>query len=100
MMTEDEAKTKRCCGPDGCGTLVGNPAAKNDIALPVLIRVCIGSACMAFRTTWESKEQPAGMDAPGPEWVADREWGHGGAVTHRKVWKRRVGWCGLAGRPE
>ena len=46
-MTEDEAKTKRCCGPEGCGDSAdsGSPYY-DDIG-----RCCIGSKCMAWR--WE-----------------------------------------------
>jgi len=42
-MTENEAKTKHCCGPEGTGSK-GPP--DNDGTCD---RYCIGSACMAWR---------------------------------------------------
>ena len=36
-MTEDQALTKDCCGPTGCGVWVNNR------------RLCIGTRCMAWR---------------------------------------------------
>lgn len=68
-MTEDEAKTKTCCGslPVMIGVLMTtNPSSKPPHAS------CIGSACMAWR--WEPKVVVAGERLP---------------TLH--------GWCGLAG---
>jgi hypothetical protein len=45
-MTEDEAKQKRCCGPEGCGFT--DP--RQDDCLNGE-RWCIGSACMAWVVT-------------------------------------------------
>lgn len=42
MLTESEARTKRCCGPDGCGADVRQNGRVSE-------RFCIGSACMAWR---------------------------------------------------
>jgi len=39
-VTEEEAKTKRCCGGQDCGHYNENPYPA---------RWCIGSACMAWR---------------------------------------------------
>lgn len=40
-MTEDDAKKKRCCGPEGCGQLRFVELTR--------VRFCIGSECMAWR---------------------------------------------------
>ena len=40
-MTEEEAKTKRCCGPADCGHYNSKPYPA---------RWCLGSECMAWRT--------------------------------------------------
>lgn len=50
-MTEAEALTKRCCGPNGCGTVKrpdGGPP-KWEAGVVNAERFCVGSACMAFR---------------------------------------------------
>lgn len=53
VLTESEAKTKRCCGPEGCG--VPNLTAEERKILQgggsaiFLTRMCIGSLCMAWR---------------------------------------------------
>lgn len=44
MFSEDEAKAKRCCGAVGCGQQQWGV----DDNQP-LIRMCIASACMAWR---------------------------------------------------
>lgn len=85
MMTEDEAKTKRCCGATGCGegrAVQGTMNAAGEISPDYLEkRFCIGSACMAWQ--WERRvisiAEPPGTFA----WVDERTTGH----------------CGLAGRP-
>ena len=55
-MTQDEAKTKRCGGPNGCGTLV-NPildgSIPNELLLQLAVEVnsprwCIASNCMMW----------------------------------------------------
>jgi hypothetical protein len=75
-MTEDEAKTKRCCGPSGCGRLI--PVERDEAVVPLhapvqqFISVCIGSECMAFRWDQNYTDGLAGV---------------------------RHGHCGLAGKP-
>jgi len=54
IVTEEEAKTKRCCGPEGCGVYEGGvPLLRTDGRRASLVpgqpRMCIGSACMAWR---------------------------------------------------
>ena len=85
-MTEAEAKMKWCPR-----SLLPQPAEWNR---------CVGSECMAWRTTTEKKDFPVGMD-PGEGWTKDgAPWGAGGAVTHRQQWTCQGGYCGLAGHPE
>ena len=50
-MTEQEAKTKRCIGPADCGRPVEISKRMTNAGdtLTERIRVCIGSACMAWR---------------------------------------------------
>lgn len=45
MQTENDAKDKRCCGPESCGAGTNKG------------RFCIGSACMAW--LWEFDGDPA-----------------------------------------
>jgi hypothetical protein len=58
-MKEDEAKTKRCGGPNGCGTLI-NPASRGKIPQEMLLQLavevnsprwCIASDCMMWEET-------------------------------------------------
>lgn len=76
-MTEDEAKMKTCCGPEGTGYA-------NDQPLPA--RYCIASACMAWRKTGSKfKDARTGH-------LGDRDLtGHGAWID--------TGFCGLAGSP-
>jgi hypothetical protein len=59
-MKEEEAKTKRCGGPNGCGTLI-NPASRGRIPQEMLLQLavevnsprwCIASDCMMWE--WET----------------------------------------------
>lgn len=72
-MTEEEAKAKRCCGPEGCGERNHQDLTRQDqqFAIMLLPRFCIGSACMA----WRERYGGVGNDA------------------------HRQGFCGLAGEP-
>ncbi len=78
-MTEEEAKQKRCCGPEGLGIPYGSVEVCHDDATPLVfapIRWCIGSECMAWRT------RPAGVKS----------------VKHPDG-EDTTGFCGLAGPP-
>lgn len=57
-MTEEEAKTKRCCGSDTCGvcSTTEKIEMQNGSVVHVALRMCIGSACMAWRVTPQSTE--------------------------------------------
>lgn len=79
-MTEDEAKTKICCGP----LLPVHVEIKAGIFREdgsVQIGRCIGSQCMAWR--WEAK---FGVDPNNP--------------ANATKLPPTDGFCGLAGRPE
>lgn len=72
-MTEEEALTKTCCGPVGCGYFKGNPRHS---------RWCAGSECMAWRVIHRlSVDNPMTLKGAGQS--ID--------TSH--------GYCGLAGRP-
>lgn len=95
-MTEEEAKTKRCCGPSGCGFTTGaeNHIAYHDgstgelMAAVVPIRWCIGSACMGWRRL------------PRPEYDPDVQLQyHGSSLKDIERMKLSAGFCGLAGKP-
>ncbi len=81
ILTEEEAKTKNCCGDQSCGAWLPQPPVPGQPQK----RVCIGSQCMAWR--W----------VPTPEWEqkADREYRRSGTRLPPKY-----GYCGLAGKLE
>lgn len=85
-VTENEAKKAIC--PESLSRIAnGSP--------------CLGRICMAWRTTWEHGDAPASLKPAGEGWMTDgAPKGTGGAVTNRQKWKRQVGYCGKAGRPE
>lgn len=80
-MTEQEAKTKTCCGPNIVllGLLVTTGKKISDPVGPML---CVGSACMAWR--WTERRTPAGTNPAGGSFAAYGE---------------DRGYCGLAGKP-
>ena len=90
-MTEEEAKTKHCCGPEGCGSREENkfgypkPTASNSellrytIGSTMMPRMCIGSACTAWRKLKRRESQTSQVD-------------------NRTTWIE-TGYCGLAGAP-
>jgi hypothetical protein len=82
-MTEEEAKTKNCCGPVGSGVATGacQWVESDDVEYVVMwpTRLCTGSACMAWR--WLHKAGKDENDQPN---------------YYAGPWQ---GYCGLAGRP-
>ena len=72
-MTEDEAKTKVCCGPPGTNAMMHGI----EVGADEVNTSCIAFGCMAWR--WTIK--------PGPDHDA-------GIAAHPPS-----GFCGLAGRP-
>ena len=81
-MTEDEAKTKTCCGPDGTGYANDQPFAA---------RWCLASQCMAWRLT----ETSVTVDGVGKIVPDQTAWGPG----YRQKNIPNGGYCGLAGAP-
>ena len=84
IVTEKEAKNKRCCGPDGCGD---KPA--------IGPRLCIGSACMAWRHHFETVRVDNGDRTTNEAWLKAR-----GTDAEFEVEERYLGrgFCGLAYR--
>lgn len=81
-MTEDEATSKRCCGPEGCGTF-GNPKENGTCD-----RYCIGSACMAWR--WFRSPDDA---------ASETEFQKSCSGPDQDKIVEPDGFCGLAGKP-
>lgn len=79
-MTEEQAKTKRCCGPENCGD-VGNPDATG-----YRHRWCNGSACMAWRWFQPGHDPDLGRQFPD-------------LMQSDLNARRDVGYCGRAGKP-
>lgn len=111
-MTEEEAKTKRCCGPEGCGEYVRPIAYLSEpggpvVQLPGQPRICIGSACMAWRhdtTTVNPFDEVRAWQRPaGDDWYLAQE--H--TMDILPLWRRSKpaeqlmphGYCGLAAQP-
>jgi hypothetical protein len=82
-MTEDEAKTKLCCGPLLLAeTWINEEAIKAEREMKT--GRCLASACMAWR--WDTDAWTLAFDDKGP-------------LTRRKDYDEPQGYCGLAGRP-
>lgn len=77
-MTEEEAKTKRCCGSSTCGEV--RPVDDESRWSGPYPNFCIGSACMAWRWALPSALDAAGNLVPKEKQVVP-------------------GYCGLAGQP-
>lgn len=90
-MTEEEARTKMCCGPATTGQLT-----LLDERQP-LQRLCVAASCMAWRWT-DDIERRWTADAPEGE-----GWQHveaiGGVAHWARTHKTPHGYCGLAGPP-
>jgi hypothetical protein len=88
MMTEDEAKTKRCCGGSSCGKATFHYASD---------RICVGSECMAWRCNAEYTELQKGEVHENPSWKKDERQlpKH---MSENNIWVYHNGYCGLAGK--
>lgn len=86
-MTEQEAKTTRCCGPSGCGYqngLIVQRDASGEVVSAEPERWCIGSTCMAWRWNYVEMDR-LGVPLPDPRPV--------------RSYDKDDGFCGLAGKP-
>ncbi len=101
-MTEEEAKTTRCCGPEGCGRVIRtdvvyDAANVNAIGFTT-VRVCIGSACMAWRSYLVAHEILPVGETPQREGMSPV----GGRIKSPRgdvqEWSRHDVFCGLAGK--
>lgn len=81
-LTDDKARTMRCCGPDGCGL---RPKSSLDSH-----RRCVASSCMAWR--W-------GDPAEEIEIFRSGETDAGFAKRRDATLAKRRGYCGLSGTP-
>lgn len=83
-MTEEEAKTKVCCGPKvlAAAIFIAGKAKTTEPLGPVL---CAGSACMAWRS--EPGADRRRLEAQNPR------------MPMGEIAKIESGWCGLAGKP-
>lgn len=99
LLTEGEAREKRCCGPSGCGDY-GNPSPDGSLQ-----RYCAASACMAW--SWAPLEYERDNNIPrdrppegdGWRWVERYSEGGGWDYSGWQRAKPRLGGCGLAGEP-
>lgn len=93
MLTQDEAKKTRCCGPDDCGDAG---------------RKCVASGCMAWRwhlkgaffsVSWRSGSDGRYIDRPGKPigtlQVDEDHW----VTAYMPDDQKAIGYCGLAGHP-
>jgi hypothetical protein len=106
LLTEQEAMTQRCIGPEGCGVMVGigeprviehNDGYPEDPAETYhekywekYERRCIGSACkMAWRWSDEYRSSSGGTGS----------YDFMQAAGYPEPYEQ-LGYCGIAGRPE
>jgi len=86
-VTEDEAKTKDCCGPPVVAIMTAIVGAGKVFERSHV--KCHGASCMAWR--WNEP------------WTSRAEEGHGGDIVirlKRKPGEPKLGYCGLAGSPQ
>lgn len=82
-MTEEEAKKKRCIGPEHCGLSTVLPTGRT-------VNLCIASDCMAWRKSTVFIDRATGEPAvPGNTPIGSLELRYSGE-----------GFCGLAGAPQ
>lgn len=92
-MTEDEAKTKSCCGPRNNGSHGGD----DDL-------LCVGSACMAWRWIAQDFHRPTELWSRSKNcrvnsaWSDDAWWRPVGETADQEP-PPALGFCALAGSP-
>lgn len=96
-MTEDDADTMRCCGPEGCGERrIAQTPLLDDSEMPDANapRYCIGPACMAWR--WSMASQ---IGTHGAAWEKGKlVWPDAENAKQSKVsLPSSQGYCGYAG---
>jgi len=97
-MTPEQAQTKRCCGPEGCGEERSNSA---NVLVPAFTRKCIGPDCMAWRwneplrTTEKTWTYFLGGK---PSLYQRQEYDAVTETTATVLVEVKTGYCGLAGK--
>jgi hypothetical protein len=105
LVTDEEARTKRCCGPEGCGRHLPSASAGETIGGlgRHTERFCIGSDCMAWE--WGEPEYECVKAAPGEPppygegWERIGEYSHPTGTLQYTSWRRPLpsrGYCPFA----
>lgn len=89
-MTEEEAKTKDCCGPDDCGEHIYETLDDGRVQ-DTGQRFCAGSQCMAWRWSDEYK-----LAADGSMFSASAKEDQ---IKKGPLTLVQPGYCGIAGQP-
>ena len=108
LLTEDEVKTKRCCGPEGCGEARHEHGGLDGHGVEGR-RYCIGSDCAGWRwkplmvsEEWKNAVKKAAIE------LKDNDPRRHKSAVHVNENRAKYGlpdkpfhgYCGLSGRPE
>lgn len=114
-MTEDEARTKICCGPQVIAMMIGIAAPNLAAEMTPEAGRCIAAGCMAWRHSPDLEERGPIVErrraTPGSTRPAGKDWGYaatdpnssakgGDWVRYESVETSRTGFCGLGGAPQ